>query len=81
MQVDPIKPKLKLPGIKRSKLKFEGPVSNLAFKFKLRRYNEASAAAPVAALVPALTKPGGGRWGLTLVHFSDQPEPFSSLCL
>ena len=39
VQVDPIKPKLKLPGTKRLKLKCEGPLSICAFKFNLRRYN------------------------------------------
>ena len=39
-QVDPIKPKLKAPGTKRLKLKYDEPISNFAFKFKLRRCNE-----------------------------------------
>ena len=38
MQADPLKPKLKLPGTKRLKRKCEGPLSNFALKFKLRRY-------------------------------------------
>ena len=38
MQVDPIKLMLKAPGIKRLKLIRDEPLSNLAFKFKLRRY-------------------------------------------
>jgi hypothetical protein len=33
-----LKPMLKAPGTKRWKLKCDGPVSNFAFKFKLRRY-------------------------------------------
>ena len=41
MQVEPIKPKLKLPGTKRLNLKYDEPLSNFAFNFKLRRYNEA----------------------------------------
>ena len=40
MQVDPIKPKLKLPGIKRLKLKCDEPLSNVAFKYNLRCYHE-----------------------------------------
>jgi hypothetical protein len=40
VQVDPIKPQLKLPGTKRLKLKCEEPLSNSVFKFKLRRYTE-----------------------------------------
>ena len=39
MQVDPIKTNFKLPGTKRLRLKCDGPLSNFAFKFKLRRYN------------------------------------------
>jgi hypothetical protein len=38
VQVDPIKPSLKAPGIKRLKLKYDKPLSNFAFKFNLRRY-------------------------------------------
>ena len=39
MQVDPIKPKLKLPGPKRLKLNCGVMLSTPAFKFNLRRYN------------------------------------------
>jgi len=42
VQVDPIKPMLKAPGIKLLKLKYDKPLSNFAFKFNLRRYSEAS---------------------------------------
>jgi len=41
VQVDPVKPTLKGPRTKRLKLRFYGPVSNFAFKFKLRRYIKA----------------------------------------
>ena len=37
MQLDPIKPTLKAPGGQRLKLKYEEPITNLAFKFNLRR--------------------------------------------
>jgi len=40
VQVDPIKPALKAPGTKRLKLIYDGPLSNFAFNFNLRRYNE-----------------------------------------
>jgi hypothetical protein len=33
-----MKPNLKLPGTKRLKLKYDGPVSNFAFRFNLRHY-------------------------------------------
>ena len=39
VQVDPIKPTLKAPGIRRLKLIRDEPLSNRAFQFKLRRYN------------------------------------------
>jgi hypothetical protein len=38
VQVDPIKPRLKAPGIKRLKLKCDNLRLNYAFKFNLRRY-------------------------------------------
>jgi hypothetical protein len=37
VQVDPIKPTLKAPGIKLLKLKYDEPLSNFAFNFNLRR--------------------------------------------
>jgi len=40
VQVDPIKPTLKAPGTKRLKLEYDVLLSNLAFKFILRRYIE-----------------------------------------
>ena len=42
MQVDPIKPQLKLPGIKRLELKCDGPLSKFASQSKLRRYTKAA---------------------------------------
>ena len=39
VQVDPIKPTLKALGTKRLKLKYGELLSNVAFKFNLRRYN------------------------------------------
>jgi len=41
VQVEPIKPTLKAPGIKRFKLKYDGLLSIFAFNFNLRRYNKA----------------------------------------
>ena len=40
MQVDPMKPTLKAPGIKLLKLECDEPLSEFAFKFNLRRYSE-----------------------------------------
>ena len=38
VQADPIKPTLKAPGAKRLKLKYDEPLSNVAFTFNMRRY-------------------------------------------
>jgi hypothetical protein len=43
VQLDPIKPMLKLPGTKRSRLKCDESLSESAFKFKLRRYTKEAA--------------------------------------
>ena len=40
MQVDPIKPTLKVPGTKLLKLKYDKLLSNFAFKFNLCCYTE-----------------------------------------
>jgi len=44
VQVDPVKSRLKPPGTKRLKLKYEGPLSNFGFKFILRRYSKCAIA-------------------------------------
>jgi hypothetical protein len=87
VQVDPIKPKLKPPGIKRLKLDYDGVLSDFGHKFNLRRYNKGAASgkrwsAPRRSTtwcgwVTSTTGASGG-WGqgLTLVHFSAQLEPF-----
>jgi hypothetical protein len=45
VQVYPMKPTLKAPGSKRLSPKCEEPLSDFAFKFKLRHYTTAAAAA------------------------------------
>jgi hypothetical protein len=50
VQVDPIKPKLKPPRITRLKLKYDVPLSNFAFKFKLHPFSSASSARPATTL-------------------------------
>ena len=45
MQVAPLKPMLKPPGSKHSKLKCDILLSTLAFKFNLRRYTTGMVAA------------------------------------
>jgi len=72
VQVDPMKPMLTGPGAKRLKLECDKPVSSFAFKFDWRRYN-------MAHLLRSRCSPPMTRGqGLTLVHFSAQPEPFLS---
>ena len=51
MQLHPIKPKLKAHGTKRLKLKHEDLLSNLGFKFSLRRYIKAAALAKISISV------------------------------
>jgi hypothetical protein len=67
-----MKPKLKPPGTKRLKLEYDGLLSNLGFKFNLRRYNLEQQCAKLAMSVAK----EGERQGLTIVHFSAQVEPF-----
>ena len=50
MQVEPIKPTLKAPVTKRLKLQYETLLSNVAFKFNLRRYS--LSASPFSAQPP-----------------------------
>jgi len=45
VQLDPMKVMLKAPGTKRLKLQYDKVLSRCAFKFSLRRYNEAGLAA------------------------------------
>jgi len=40
VQVDPIRPTSKAPGIKLLKLKYDTPLSKIAFKFNLHRFNQ-----------------------------------------
>jgi hypothetical protein len=55
VQLDPIKPTLKVLGTQRLRLKSEEPLSKLAFKFNLRRYTTA------AVLITLLTKSSCNR--------------------
>ena len=82
VQVEPLKPKLNPPGIKRSKLKYDNPLSRFALNFNLRRYNwvyrAADAvltvtpedAASIAAIVAGKPAAGGGDIGL-VTHVAD----------
>jgi hypothetical protein len=55
VQVDPIKPMLKAPGIKLLQLKYHRPLSKFAFKFNLRCYSQVVAAAQRAGATSADT--------------------------
>ena len=68
MQVDPIKPTLKAPGIHRLKLNYVKLLSNFAFKFNLRRYNLVSDGLPdnCMAIHKAVTAAKVGQCRLTL---------------
>jgi hypothetical protein len=46
VQVDPMKPMLKPPGTNLLKLKYDKPLSNIAFKFNWRRYTSAASRPP-----------------------------------
>ena len=66
MQVDPNKPKLKAPGTKRLKLRCDGPLSNVAFNFNLRRYIkglilESYQTGHMIAVIPFIAKVGRCR--------------------
>jgi len=91
VQVDPIKPTLNAPGSMLLKRQYDGPASKFAFNFNLRRY---TACSPPRRTVRDWARQTAsmcccGRWrrtrartrrqGLTLVHFSAQPEPFLTL--
>jgi len=65
VQVEPLKPKLKPPGIKRLRLKHDDLLSSVVFKFNLRRYTLGCAAplpycsAPAPPLPPDRCSPRG----------------------
>ena len=66
VQVDPIKPTLKAPGTKRLKLKYDEPLSKIAFEFNLRRCSKDRGFVGVEVMISAL--PSGDHcstWGGT----------------
>ena len=65
MQIDPIKPTLKAPGIKLLQLKCDKPLSNFAFKFNLRRYTTVVVAAALLATVPYMMGERGIHYAYT----------------
>jgi len=63
VQVDPIKPTLKAPGIKLLKLNCDKQLSSFAFKFNLRRYNKVTSFVREGAECGALTvHPAAGAY-------------------
>jgi len=61
VQVQPIKPTLKAPGIKHFKLKYNKPHSNFAFTFNLRRYTKGETKEAEERAGVALAEAGLGR--------------------
>jgi len=66
VQVEPLKPVLKAPLSMLSKLRYDGPLSNIAFNFNLRRYAEAEEDAAAGA-VSSYSCGGNGQWERALV--------------
>jgi len=76
-----MKPMLKAPGTKRLKLRYEEQLSNLAFKFNLRRYSvvlwfdtafSARFCADEAVVLSTSPFARATHWAQTMMHF---PEP------
>ena len=59
VQVDPIKPTVKAPGIKLVKVKCDEPLSNFVYKLNLRRYTMVTAEAACDELAELLGELGG----------------------
>jgi hypothetical protein len=57
VQVDPIKPTFKAPGIELLKLEYDKPLSKPALKFNLRRYAMADAPAVTWTLIRQVSTP------------------------
>jgi len=68
VQVDPFKPKLKLLGTKRLKLKCDILLSTSAFNFNLRRYTSASYDATIKLWDVEEGKVGWCRFTLSNPH-------------
>jgi len=66
VQLDPIKPTLKAPGMRPLKLTYDKPLSNFAFKFNLRRYMKAEAPSKPTMPPKLLYLSEVGRCKLTL---------------
>ena len=87
VQVDPIRPTLKAPRTKRLKLKYDGPLSNFAFKFNVRRYTTAlsklAAHEPLRALMrrAGVFEPLAEKLNTPEAEGLDPLARYSSLCL
>jgi len=60
------------------KLRYDEPLSNVAFKFSLRRYTTLALDSAVVLFDSPYKCWYSDRQGVTLLHFSPQPEPFWS---
>jgi hypothetical protein len=65
VQVIPIKPTLKAPGTKRSKLQYDELLSSFAFNFNLRRYSLVGLEGPTLS-VPPRTLPANTSYDFLL---------------
>jgi len=84
MQIVPIKPVLKPPVPMLLKLRYNGTLSTFAFNFHLRRYTTCCTSCGAGGCSRPCASAARGtraarRQGLTIVHFSAQPEPFPTL--
>jgi len=76
VQVDPIKPTLKAPGIKRLTLKCDEQLSKIAFTFNLRRYSkgEERHIRGAANVLSSLTSNARSIFRLLAEHQLSNPE-------
>jgi hypothetical protein len=69
VQVDPIEPKLKLPGTERLKLKCDILLSTSAFKFNMRRYTLAGAEGELAEFTAMAEEATGHHNDRQNIHY------------
>ena len=86
MQVDPIKPMLKAPGTKPSKVNYDELLSNVLYNFSLRRYSTGAARvrdifarardfAPCIVFIDEIDAVGKVGWCLKPKPSTQNPRP------